>query len=232
MNPHRPARLAQLFTDRQSSHRRAVLAAPAVKVEYLFVQSFRSGSMTPKAGEDGTFELTLDNGLGHTVYFSDRPERVVGTAATAQFLKTFPFGVNNPPNAALVLEAGSDDAGVVVMELTEPNYDEATQTATYAARVIAGDDKLAVKFQQTSKDAGEIRAEFGAASLFIDDCPDLVDCFHPWYHAVGPIPGGPYGRCWDWDDFHCDACSGQDMTYYDGLCNDAYSDCEDQCGVT
>ncbi len=40
--------------------------AAGEKVQYLFVQSFQSGSLAPKAGEDGTFTLTLEQGLGQT----------------------------------------------------------------------------------------------------------------------------------------------------------------------
>ena len=45
---------------------------------FLFVQSFQSGTLVPKEGSSDTFALTLEHGLGHTVYFSDRPERIVG----------------------------------------------------------------------------------------------------------------------------------------------------------
>jgi hypothetical protein len=61
------------------------------KVQFLFVQSFRSGSIAPKAGTDGAYTLTLEHGLGQTIYFSDRPERVVGADPTPQFLKGFGF---------------------------------------------------------------------------------------------------------------------------------------------
>ena len=45
---------------------------------YLFLQSFQSGSIVAKDGEADTFTLTLEQGLGQTIYFSDRPERIVG----------------------------------------------------------------------------------------------------------------------------------------------------------
>src|SRR5262245_2098542 len=42
------------------------------KVPYLFVQSFEGGTIAPTAGEDGTYTLTLDHGLGETLYFTVR----------------------------------------------------------------------------------------------------------------------------------------------------------------
>jgi hypothetical protein len=88
----------------------AAPAAGSAKAEtdpiFLFVQSFQSGSFAPTAGSSDTFTLTLDHGLGQTVYFSDRPERVFGAAPTPAFLTGLGFQPENPPNAALVLEAG------------------------------------------------------------------------------------------------------------------------------
>src|SRR4051794_39644520 len=43
--------------------------AAGEKAQYLFVQSFQSGSIAPKAGEEGTYTLTLEHGLGQTIYF-------------------------------------------------------------------------------------------------------------------------------------------------------------------
>ncbi len=45
----------------------------------LFVQSFQSGSIAPVDGAEGRYTVTLEQGLGQTIYFSDRPERIVGT---------------------------------------------------------------------------------------------------------------------------------------------------------
>jgi hypothetical protein len=184
---------------------------------FLFVQSFQSGTLAPKAGGGDAFTLTLDHGLGQTVYFSDRPERVFGATPTAQFLQTFPFGENNPPNAALVLEAAPGDTDVIVMELTNPAYDEATHTATYAAKLLADYEKLGITFQEKPKGAAEVHPQFGAASLFIDDCPDgLLCCI---------VPGGatscirPVGACWNWGSACCQPCTGgMDANYWEQQC--------------
>jgi hypothetical protein len=95
----------------------------------LFVQSFQGGKVEPKAGEDGTYTLTLKRGLGQTSFFTDRPDRIVGATPTVDFLKGFGFSPSNPPNAALVLEAAPGDTDIAVLELTNPTYHEATRTA-------------------------------------------------------------------------------------------------------
>src|SRR5262245_34222352 len=43
----------------------------------LFVQTYQSGTITPVEGADGRYTLKLEPGTGQTVYFSDRPDRIV-----------------------------------------------------------------------------------------------------------------------------------------------------------
>jgi len=102
----------------------------------LFLQSFRGGSIAPKAGEDGRYTVTLEQGLGQTIYFSDRPDRLVGTTPTDHFLANLGFPDDNPPNAALIVERGPNDTDLAVVELFAPRYDVATHTATYDVQVL------------------------------------------------------------------------------------------------
>jgi hypothetical protein len=76
----------------------ASAAAPAPhKVELLFVQNALSGSFDGKT-------LTL-KGVGPTLFFSDRPDRVTGHLGTAEFVGHWDKGADsfakNPPNATL-----------------------------------------------------------------------------------------------------------------------------------
>jgi hypothetical protein len=148
------------------------------KGEYLFVQSFESGTIAPKAGAAGTYTLTLAHGLGQTLYFSDRPERVVGAAPTPQFLKGLGFSADNPPNAALVVEASPGDEDIAVLELYNPAYDEASHTATYDVKVLEEWQRtLSLGFAEAPTDLAQLAPAFGAAHLFIDDCPnDIIRC--------------------------------------------------------
>lgn len=85
--------------------------------ESMFVQT--AGGMT----SDGT-TLTLNDVTPSTLYFSDRPKRVVGHMSTADFVDLWGEGDNSfeedPPNAVLAfLEAGDqapEDAVVVIKQ--------------------------------------------------------------------------------------------------------------------
>ena len=142
----------------------------------LFVQAFQSGSVSPKEGSEGRYILTLEHGLGHTVYFSDRPERIVGSATTPEFLAELGFPEDNPPNATLVVEKETGQTEVVVLELFAPAYDEATHTAIYEVVVLAAFERSADdEFGETEADLTELLPEFGASHLFIDDCASACE---------------------------------------------------------
>jgi hypothetical protein len=194
----------------------ATPAAEADKVQYLFVQSFQSGKIEPKAGEDGTYTLTLEQGLGQTIYFSDRPERVVGAAPTKVFLDGLGFPADNPPNAALVVEAAPGDTDIAVLELANPRYDEASHTATYDVQFLEHyEQALEMTFAEQPTDLAQLHPQFGAAHLFIDDCADgKVSCttFNRNDTCPDGVGGivcgvlGPMGYCWNWSTFLCTPC--------------------------
>lgn len=115
------------------------------QVQLLFVQNALNGSY------DGQ-RITL-NGVGTTIFFSDRPERVAGKVLTAEFISHWDKGSDNfqsnPPNATLSILT---DKGVssVVVELTEPKLEK--NTLSYKVRVLQG----------------KMPSSFEEASLFID----------------------------------------------------------------
>jgi hypothetical protein len=213
----------------------ATPAAEGEKPVFMFVQTFAAGrgEVNPAAGTptaDGTpvpaggarFLLTLEDHTGQTVYFSDRPDRIVGATPTGDFLDNLGFSVSNPPNAALVAEFQAGQ-GVVVLELIEPTYDPDTGTLTYGAEVLAGyggDNLTPVLAEQVNE---RLPADFGPTALFIDDCPQVVSCccFGDGPTRCGPIPGGPYPKCWDIYLQDCVDCLNA-SEYNDGICHDAY----------
>src|SRR5688572_22930191 len=76
--------LAGLTTTRDMQAQEAtpeasVADAAADTPEFLFAQTFTGGTWQP-ADEAGTYTLTLEGTAAQTVYFSDRPERIVGLA--------------------------------------------------------------------------------------------------------------------------------------------------------
>jgi hypothetical protein len=220
---------------------------------FLFVQTFAAGrgELNPGAGTpvaDGartpaggaSFLLTLEGHTGQTIYFSDRPDRIVGAVPTEDFLDGLGFSPANPPNAALVAEFATGQ-GVVVLELIEPTYDPDTGTLVYGAEVLegfGGDNLSPVLAEQVAE---RLPAEFGPAALFIDDCPNYTSCLvevwasfggEPVYlglEAIGPIPNGPYKACFSKDGAICSPCDTT-LEKLTMLCNSAYPDaCMDSC---
>jgi hypothetical protein len=137
----------------------------------LFVQTYQSGSITPTEGVDGRYTLTLEQGHGQTIYFSDRPERIVGANPTPQFLEGLGFADDNPPNAALVVETAPGETDVAVVELFNPLYDPETQGVTYEIEVLSNwQAELEMGFHEAPTDLAALAPNFGSAQLFIDDC--------------------------------------------------------------
>ena len=87
--------------------------------ESMFVQ-------TAQGIESDGAKLTLQGITPSTLYFSDRPQRIVGHMATTDFVDLWATGDNSfetdPPNAVLsFLEPGADTPVDAVVVLTAPN---------------------------------------------------------------------------------------------------------------
>jgi len=218
-----------------------VASEETVFPSYLYLQSFQSGSLAKQDGEDGKYTLTLEHGLGQTVYFSDRPERKVGAASTAEFIKGFSFTPTNPPNAALVIEPAPGDTDIAVIELTNPSYDEATHTATYDVQLLKNyEQAIGLSFAEEPTDLAQLHATFGAAHLFIDDCADgNITCISADDSNPCPNDGlcGSYptqGYCYSWSTPGCYPCVpydhdnpsyAQSAEWWDNKCNADFSEC-------
>jgi hypothetical protein len=182
---------------------------------------------TPPGGA-ASFLLTLEGHTGQTVYFSDRPDRIVGAVSTEAFLDGLGFAPANPPNAALVAEFARGQ-GVVVLELIEPAYTPETGTVIYGAEVLEayeGENLTPVLAEQV---AARLPADFGSAALFIDDCPAFASCYYDneqndyaIREYVGPIPGGPYPLCYYTEGVSCRPCGDYDVSSLSQLCRDYY----------
>ncbi len=214
---------------------------------FLFVQSAASGTFaanpgagTPTAGSPmvtgggADYLLTLEGHTGNTVFFSDRPERVFGEAPTQTFLDGLGFAPSNPPNAALVTNDADGNEDILVVELLTPTYDADAGSVTYGVNILS-DYEGGLDFVAGRQGDEDLGATFGAASLFIDDCPDLQGCFTggspiKWATYIGEIPDGlSTGTCWHWKDLTCLPCNGDDISVYNDACNAAYPDCGGKC---
>jgi hypothetical protein len=209
---------------------------------FLFVQTFASGTLVPTPGSNDRFTLTLNGGLGHTIYFSDRPERAYGAVPTAAFLKGLNFSPENPPNAALVTDAAPDDLDVVVLELTKPGYDDTTRSATYEARVLRDYERSGVRFQEQPKSAQSVHHQFGTTSLFIDGCPPgNVDCVADEGQGDTVYTYTALPECFDFlgdETWACAPCEGSTngdgtnlLPYWSNKCNDEQTACNNNCGA-
>ncbi len=203
--------------------------------EMLFIQAFRSGSITPAGDSEGRYTLTLEQGLGYTVYFSDRPDRIVGAHPTPQFLEGLGFPDDNPPYAALVVETAAGQTEIAVVVLFSPVYDEATHTATYEVAVLAEWERAGdMTFIESDADLAEVLPEFGAAHLFIDDCADAeIWCSRD---GVKVASFGVRGHCYSWSEVACLPCDPwweyvrDAMWYWPQYCNNTFpNECNGNC---
>ena len=127
------------------------IAAPEAP-QLMFVQSAEDLKVDPAKS---TFRLVKVN--QQTLYFSDRPQRIVGHIKMADYLKewTAKAGKDNfgadPPNATIsIYEPGKADNTIVVVKLTNPVVDGADLIYTY--KVLNG----------------TLPAKGGPTALFID----------------------------------------------------------------
>ena len=116
--------------------------------ESMFVQT--AGGITSDGGT-----VTLHDVTPATLYFSDRPQRIVGHMTTADFVDLWGEGDNSfatdPPNAVLAFVAGGADApSDAVVVIKEPKL--ADGELSYSIDVLEG----------------TVPAQGGPVTLFID----------------------------------------------------------------
>jgi len=214
----------------------------AAQPMFLFVQLAEAGSWAQSADDPEIYELTLAGIGSQTAFFSDRPERIVGTVDTATFLENLGFTPIDPPNAAAVVRTPEGERDVLVVELFDPVLtrevgSRANGVLQYKARVLDAyrGDNLTSWYDE--QDDPVLPSTFDQISLFIDDCPDAKSCSIPSYATPpnmnvrayqGPIPGGPYGTCWNSNDWNCYPCAYA-WDYLAAMCNEAYPDCQGYC---
>ena len=203
----------------------------------LFLQTYQSGSITPVDGVDGRYTLSLEAGHGQTIYFSDRPDRIVGSSPTPQFLEGLGFLDDNPPNAALVVETAPGETDVAVVELFNPVYDPISQGVTYEIEVLGNwQAELEMEFHEAPTDLATLAPAFGSAQLFIDDCPDgNIVCWRDETN-VGYITNEEHnGYCYSPGAWGCLPCTpwfteyNPLVSYWARRCNQKFSNCAGEC---
>jgi hypothetical protein len=112
-----------------------ILAEQLETEESMFVQ-------TAEGMDSDGQSLTLRGITPSTLYFSDRPKRVVGHMSTPDFVDLWAIGDNSfetdPPNAVLAfLQPDADAPDDAVVVLKEPNLD-GTGDLTYSIELLEG----------------------------------------------------------------------------------------------
>ena len=131
------------------------------EAKFLFIQSAQSGSVSEVNATTSTLEL--NDVSDKTILFSDRPDRIVGSANTTDFIGNWSIGENNfavdPPNAVLILDDPEERQEFAVIELFNPEYDPEANTLKYD--IIAEN--------ATTTTTIDLPTEFGQSTLVIDD---------------------------------------------------------------
>jgi hypothetical protein len=136
----------------------------------LFIQGAESGSVSEVNATTSTLEL--GNVSDKTILFSDRPNRIVESIDTADFIGNWSTGANSfavdPPNVALVVDDDVEQRqDLTVIELYNPEYDSEANTLKYDMVTENG----------TSID---LLGEFGQSTLVIDGGQISGPCTACW----------------------------------------------------
>jgi hypothetical protein len=117
---------------------------------------------------DKSFSLELYNVSDKTILFSDRPDRIVTSISTLDFIGNWTTGQDSfaidAPNAVLVIDEIARQQDTAIIELFNPVYDS--------------DNKI-LKYDITSNNTTSIDLsnEFGQSTLVIDShCSPLDPC--------------------------------------------------------
>lgn len=131
-------------------------------VEFLSIQTAHSGSISQM--NDTAYSLELDSVSDSTVLFSDRPNRIVKSVSTADFVGNWTTGADSfaadAPNDALIVEdTQTGNLETYVVESFDPVYDMNTNMLTYT---IMTENNTSIN----------LSSEFGQTILVIDATPD------------------------------------------------------------
>lgn len=123
--------------------------------KFLSMQHAQSGSISEI--NSTTYSLELNEISNKTILFSDRPDRIVTSTSTDNYIGNWSAGIDsfatNAPNAVLVLDE-KEGQETIIIELFNPVYEENKKTLKYEIRTE----------NNTSIDVGG----FGRSTLVID----------------------------------------------------------------
>jgi len=185
-------------------------AAKEEMVEFLFVQNAETATLS-----EGV--LTLRGVAPDTLYFSDRPHRIVGRVTTQNFVKSWDEGEGNfseiPPNAVLAVMHKPVPLDLVVV-LNDPVLEG--DILTYQVEVLEGPDS----------GEGEASALFIDTFGFplVDDVRDIADDTARRVDRRVDDYGDNYDNDYDDPDDEDAYRDGYKDAWYDNSYDDDYDD--------
>ena len=132
--------------------------------KFFAIQHAQSGSISEINAT--AYSLELNDVSDKTILFSDRPDRIVTSINTADYIGNWSKGEDSfsvdAPNAVLIVDEQEEKQDVAIVELFNPVYDF---------------DKKTLKYDITSDNATsiELLSDFGQTTLVTD--------------SFGPCPG-------------------------------------------
>lgn len=131
-------------------------ATASEEPKFLALQHAQSGAISEINAT--TYTLELNEVSDKTILFSDRPDRIVTSISTNDFVGNWSAGedsfAEDAPNAVLVVD-DTEEQGTVIIELFNPVYDEKKNTLKYD---VTPDNATSI----------ELPSEFGQSTLVID----------------------------------------------------------------
>jgi hypothetical protein len=138
-------------------------------VTFLFIQHAQSGSVSEVNATTSTLELS--DVSDKTIMFSDRPDRIVTSQSTSDFVGNWTMGEDSfaadPPNAVLILDDDEVEQrqDLAIIELYNPEYDSEANTLRYD---ITAENATTTTATTTTTPSINLPSEFGQSTLVID----------------------------------------------------------------
>ena len=139
--------------------------------KFLIVQHSNSGSLSTI--NETAYSLELNRISDNTILFAERPDRIVKSLTTDNFIGNWSKGADNfvmdPPNAVIVVNDNEGQQNIAIIELFNPVYDS---------------DKKSLKYDVIPDNATSIDlpSMFGQNTLVIDACCNSGWCGSSCYY--------------------------------------------------
>ena len=129
--------------------------------KFFAIQHAESGSISEI--NDTAYSLELNDVSDKTILFSDRPDRIVTSVGTSDFIGNWSTGADSfavdAPNAVLIVDEQEGKQDISIVELFNPVYDSDKKTLKYD---VIPDNATSI----------ELPSDFGEDTIIIDNTCD------------------------------------------------------------